>query len=145
MIEAFFAIIGAVFYASTDVLTRKGLREASYLSAVMVATIIGTIVFFSLNLILKLNNVNIFGLIFFIIAGIIYPGIFRLLFFKGVEKIGVTISVSINSINPLFSSIFAIVFLKEQPTIIVLTGIICVVCGAIFLERNLLKAQTNLD
>jgi drug/metabolite transporter (DMT)-like permease len=65
----------------------------------------------------------------FIGVGFVVPGLPRLFMFKGVERLGASISsMLINSI-PLFAILIAFVFLKERPSLTNLLGAFSIMAG----------------
>jgi drug/metabolite transporter (DMT)-like permease len=135
MLGSILAIIIALIWGSSTVLIRKDLSKSNYFSVSLVITIVGLIVFVPLTfLLVSLNSINIYGLLFFFLAGIFHPGFVRLLYFKGMEKVGASINAAIYASNPIFSSLIAIILLGEKLKLTNWIGISCVVLGAILIE-----------
>lgn len=111
--------------------------ESNFFSVALVMTVIGNIILWPLALsFTDLRMVSPEGVLFFAIAGILAPGIARLLYFKGMEVVGVSINTPIFSTHPIFSSIFAVLLLGEAPALGNWIGIICISVGVVCLERS---------
>lgn len=135
MLGALLAIMIALIWGFSTVLIRRDLSKSNYFSVSLVITIIGLIVFIPLTTFsISLNSININGLLFFFLAGIFHPGFVRLLYFKGMEKVGASINAAIYASNPIFSSLIAVILLGEKLKPIGWIGILCVVFGAILIE-----------
>src|SRR3970040_2258820 len=52
----------------------------------------------------------------FVVVGVFVPGVGRYFIFKGMERLGASISSCLTNATPLFATFFAIAFLRERPT-----------------------------
>jgi len=103
----------------------------------LIVTIIGNVVFWSLTLLLvPLNIISLEGVLLFILAGLLAPGLARLSYFGGMEKLGASLNASIFAMYPIISSIASIFLLNERPTLAIWAGIVCVVCGGAIIEKT---------
>jgi DME family drug/metabolite transporter len=142
MISIVLALISALTYGLGAVLARKRLDESNFISVSLTITVIGNIILWPLALLFtNLRTVNLEGALFFVIAGILAPGVTRLLYYKGMEFVGVSINASIFAINPMFSSILAFLLLGEILAPENWIGIMCIVIGVVFIERNISKHE----
>ncbi|MCX8191475.1 MAG: DMT family transporter [Nitrososphaerales archaeon] len=137
MIEAIgFAILSAILFAYGTIFVRKGLEELNFFSASIVVTLIGFIIYLPLMILLvPLNRINMGGIVLFLLSGIFTPGLTRLFYFKGIEKLGAAINAPIFATHPLFSAILAFILLNEEPSYGIWLGIFCIICGGIILEK----------
>ncbi len=71
-----------------------------------------------------------------IISGILLFGLQKILWVEGIHRVGVTKAVSITSISPIFTLIFAYFILGDVPTTIQLISVPLAVIGILFLTRN---------
>ena len=69
----------------------------------------------------------------FILVGIFVPGIARFFMFKGMERLGASITSCLTNSTPLFATVFAVSFLHEQPTVTNILGTLSIVAGIIAL------------
>ncbi len=138
MIGIFLALLAALTASLGIVLVRKRLYESNLISVSFVITIVGNVILWPLTfLFTDLRTVNYEGVLFFAIAGILAPGIVRLLYYKGMSVLGTSINASIFATYPIYASVLAVMLLKEAFTPLNWIGIVCVSCGVIYLERSL--------
>ena len=138
MIDIILAILTAIFYGLANVLVRKGLVESSFISTAFVVTILGNIVFWTLTLLfVPLNLINPVGIIFFALAGMLAPGLARIFYILGMERLGASVNASVHAIYPMFGAIAAVILLHEKPTSGTLVGTFCIICGAVLVARSI--------
>jgi drug/metabolite transporter, DME family len=70
----------------------------------------------------------------FVLVGIFVPGVARFFMFKGMERLGASITSCLTNATPLFATFFAILFLQERPTVTNLLGTFSIVAGIIALS-----------
>jgi transporter family protein len=130
-----FALMTAIAYGLDNFLIRKGLIHTPYpIVAAFITLTINFSFFVILSLIfipfefLKLNLIYLF-----IIAGILAPGFARLLSYKGLEILGMSITTPIINAESLFSVTMALFFLNEPINFSIVTGILGVMGGLVLL------------
>ncbi len=69
----------------------------------------------------------------FVLVGIFVPGVARFFMFKGMERLGASITSCLTNGTPLFATVFAVSFLDEQPTVTNILGTLSIVAGIIAL------------
>ncbi|RLG51467.1 MAG: hypothetical protein DRN96_05285 [Thermoproteota archaeon] len=77
------------------------------------------------------------GVLIFLAAGFLHPGVVRILYFKGMEEVGASANASIFATYPLFSTVIAMLLIGERPQVKVLAGALCVVVGAALVQRSI--------
>jgi len=70
----------------------------------------------------------------FVMVGVFVPGVARYFIFKGMERLGASISSCLTNATPLFATFFAMVFLQERPTLTNLLGTLSIVAGIVSLS-----------
>ena len=136
MISSILALLTALVWALSVVLIRRGLDLSNFISVSLVITVVGVVIFIPLSLLLTpIEYVNMYGFSLFLLAGFIQPGLVRLLYFKGMERVGASVNASIYASYPIFSSLIAVFLLNEKLTIGLWLGIVCVVFGATVVQR----------
>jgi drug/metabolite transporter (DMT)-like permease len=70
----------------------------------------------------------------FVLVGIFVPGVARFFIFKGMERLGASITSCLTNATPLFATLFAVLFLGERPTLTNLLGTFIIVLGIISLS-----------
>ncbi len=85
------------------------------------------------------------NLIPFIIAGVLNPGIFQIIYYEGIDRIGPSINSAIVAANPAIATIIAIQLLGENPTIFIITGMLMIVFGVIIIQLTRKSASEQYD
>jgi drug/metabolite transporter (DMT)-like permease len=70
----------------------------------------------------------------FVLVGVFVPGVARYFMFKGMNRLGASITSCLTNSTPLFATLFAVVFLREQPTATNLIGTFSIVAGIVSLS-----------
>ncbi len=70
----------------------------------------------------------------FVLIGVFVPGLARMLAFRGIRKMGSSVTTSVLNSTPMFSATLAIIFLGERPGLPVLFGIGMIVGGLMMLS-----------
>lgn len=131
------ALAAAVILGSSTVLARKNLREMTPMNGAYITVLVGTLFLWPIGLLVtELSTINLYGVIIFILAGIITPGVLRPLWFTSIKKVGVSINASIIATYPIYSTFFATLFLGETLSVQNGLGIGCVILGVFLIERN---------
>lgn len=82
----------------------------------------------------------------FVIVGIFVPGVARYFIFKGMERLGASISSCLTNSTPLFATLIAVAVLRERPSITNLLGTLAIVCGIVSLSwRGAAKTWRTRD
>lgn len=136
MLGILLALLSALALGSSQILVRKNLDKSNFVYISLTVTIVGNIILWPLAFCFTdLNNINFEGLLLFVFAGLLAPGIARLFYFKGMETAGVSANSSIFATYPLFTSIIAILLLGEVLSAENWIGLLCIVVGVIFIGR----------
>ena len=131
------ALLSALSFGLSQILVRKNLEKSNFVYISLTVTIMGNIILWPLALIFtNLNTVNPEGLLLFVFAGLLAPGIARLFYFKGMETAGISANASIFATYPLYTSIIAILLLGEVLTAENWIGLTCIITGVIFIGRS---------
>ena len=142
MIGIVLALFSAFAWGMATVLIRQKLQESSVLSATAVCTVISSFIIWPLALLFtNFYAINLESIFFFGLAGAIAPGITNLLYNKGMNVVGVSVSASIFATYPMYSSIFAILLLAERVIAENFVGIMCIVFGIWAVERSLVRPK----
>jgi uncharacterized membrane protein len=144
MFGVLLALLSALSFGLSQILVRKNIHKSNFLYITMTITIMGNIILWPLALAFTdLNTINPEGILLFIIAGLLAPGVARLFYFKGMETAGMSANASIFSTYPLYTSIIATLLLGEMLSIENWTGLICIIVGVIFIGRNINNSDSK--
>jgi uncharacterized membrane protein len=117
---------------------KKGIERTNPTSAMLVVTLVGTLVLLVISLpLVQLDHLKSKAFLLFILAGIFSPALVRWLYFISLDRIGPSMSSSIISTGPAFTAIIAAVFLKEKLTVSVSLGILLIIGGIITFEKDI--------
>jgi len=138
MIGIALALLSALSFGLSQILVRRNLDKSNFVYISLTVTIMGNIILWPLALTFtNLNTINPEGLLLFVFAGLLAPGIARLFYFKGMETAGISANASIFATYPLYTSITAILLLGETLTAENWTGLACIIAGVIFVGRSI--------
>ena len=138
------ALLSALSFGLSQILVRKNLDKSNFIYISLTVTIMGNIILWPLALTFtNLNTVNPEGLLLFVFAGLLAPGIARLFYFKGMETAGISANASIFATYPLYTSITAILLLGETLTAENWIGLACIITGVIFVGRTINNGDTQ--
>ena len=70
----------------------------------------------------------------FVLVGIFVPGVARFFMFKGMERLGASITSCLTNSTPLFATLFAVSLLQEHPSSTNLLGTLSIVGGIVALN-----------
>lgn len=131
------AAAAAVGFGVAGVLLRRGLQYASPLSAALVSVTVTTGFIWTLTVLTApLGGLLTWSVWPFLVAGLVAPGLARLFFFVGIDRIGVPRAFSLMAAAPLFAVVLAVVFLGERPGPLLLAGALAIVTGGVLLSRR---------
>ena len=138
------ALLSALSFGLSQILVRKNLEKSNFVYISLTVTIMGNIILWPLALTFtNLNTINPEGLLLFVFAGLLAPGIARLFYFKGMETAGISANASIFATYPLYTSITAILLLGEALTAENWIGLACIIAGVIFVGRTINNGDTQ--
>ncbi|PCR88824.1 EamA family transporter [Natrinema ejinorense] len=142
--SAFQAIAVEYGLDSSDV---TGQRSPALVAAV-VSIVVSVVVFWTL---LAVRGVSIDGIAVgdvapFAVAGLANPAVFRLLYFRSIDRIGARLSAAVVSANPAVAALLALPLFGEPFTLLTGIGLACIVAGGIVLQilGNSATAETDL-
>lgn len=137
------SLVTAACYGSNAVLTRKGLDDSNPLTAVLVNSLVQVVLLSILVAVQPPKVVNLTGMAFFVVSGVLASTLGRLSNFVAIEKLGVSVSSTIVGSSPLFSTLFAVIIINEKVSPSTLLGTLLVVAG-VAITRLQGDESTNL-
>lgn len=132
-----FALSNAFFYALHHLLTKKGLKYSNPPTAVLVTLTVNVAVLWTFSLLFlpvrALYNPAVF---IFMLVGLFQPGLTRLLTYKSIDVLGISITDPLRATSPLFGAFFAILLLGEKMTLPILVATVLIVVGIVSLSHR---------
>lgn len=135
MFAIFLALFGSFWFAAAMTLINRGVLSIDYFRGLL-ANLSVNALFLWLYVLLFIDNIDLWLPVntIFVAVGIFVPGVARFLIFRGMERLGATISSCLTNAGPLFAIVIAMAFLGEQPTVSNILGAIFIVGGIIALS-----------
>ena len=135
MLAIILGLFASFWFASSMILINRGVLAIDYFRGLLTnlgvnALFLWLYVFFFVDRIELGTPANLI----FVLVGIFVPGVARFFMFKGMERLGASITSCLTNSTPLFATCFAISFLQERPTATNLLGTLSIVSGIIALS-----------
>jgi uncharacterized membrane protein len=133
----FLSLASAIGFGVAGVLLRRGLQHGSPLSAAVVSITVTTAFVWCFTLATgSVERMLTWRIWPFLVAGLVAPGLARLMFFVGIDRIGVARAFSLMATAPLFAVAIAMAALGERPTPLLLAGAVAIAAGSMLLARR---------
>jgi len=147
MTAIFLGLFGSFWFAVSMICINRGVLSIDYFRGLLVN--LGVNAFFLwLYILLFTDHVNL-GLpvhLIFVAVGVFVPGVARFLIFKGMERLGASISACLTNSGPLFAILMAVTLLREHTTATNVTGALAIVGGIVALSwRGVTKTWRTRD
>ncbi len=131
------SLASAFFVGLNNVLIRKGLNHTSQIQSNLVSVAVAAALFLFVSI--TFGRVGSFfassALVFFL-SGLLGPGIGRTLNITSINRIGVSRTIPIIGMAPLFATLFAIVFMDAQYSFYIFAGMALIIFGVFVLSRR---------
>ncbi len=127
------AILSAMGWASDAVLVRFGLRRSNIFAAMLMSFGVSiTLMWSYLAVTTSFEFLSSPAMIYFVVSGCMQPLLARALFYEGITRIGVARAGPLRGTEPLFATIIGVIFLHEQPGVLVYLGTVLIM-GSLWL------------
>ena len=126
------ALTSAFLWGMMPILVRKGLSHSTASVGVMLGLLASVpliILVFFFHSQPVVQAVAPQAVAWFVAVGILGPGLGRVFNYLGVARLGAAKATPLISTSPLFTTVLALMFLREQITLKVLLGVLCIVAG----------------
>ncbi len=131
-----FALTAACLWGTAPIFVRKGLPHASVPVGVLCG-LAASLPLMALVFVFHPRSVTQVitpqAALWFIAAGIVGPCLGRMCNYLGVAHLGAAKSTPLVNTAPLFTTVFALLFLQEDISLKILSGILSVVAGVVIL------------
>lgn len=131
------ALLASLCYGLQVLVVERGLnRGGTALAGTLVSIVVSVIVFW--GLVLARADIifpdSLRQVAPFIAAGLMYPILFRLLYYESIDRIGPSVPAAITATNPAIAALIAISVFGEPVTVNTIAGLGCILCGGIVLQ-----------
>src|SRR5258706_676585 len=147
MLAILIGLFGSFWFAVSMILINRGVMAVDYFRGLLVNLGVNSI-FLWLYVWLFSDKIDLWvpANLIFILVGIFVPGVARYFIFKGMDRLGASISSCLTNSTALFATIFAVSFLNERPTVTKLLGTLSIVSGIVALSwRGATKTWRTQD
>ncbi len=130
------ALTSALLWGMMPILVRKGLSDSTASVGVMLGLLASApliILVFSFHSQSVTQAVAPQAAVWFVAVGISGPCLGRVFNYLGVARLGAARATPLISTSPLFTTVLALMFLREQITLKILLGVLCIVAGIVTL------------
>lgn len=136
MIVELLSLFTALCYGTSSILARKGMKESNPITGVVVGSLVQAILLAVLVIADPPDAFSWTAIGLFAASGILASTLGRLFNFMSIDRFGVALAASIIGSSPLFSTLFAAIFLGEQIDAATLLGTVLVVAGIAVVRRG---------
>jgi DME family drug/metabolite transporter len=131
------ALSAALCFSMAGIILRRALALLNPLTAACVSvTVTAVITWLFASATADLSLIFTPAVLPFLLAGLIAPGLSRLILFVGYSRIGIGRTVALMSTTPLFAILIAILFLGERPSLLLLAGATLIVGGGVLMAQR---------
>jgi uncharacterized membrane protein len=146
MLAATLAILSSFLIGITTILIKKGIERTNSTSAMVIITLVGTVIFLVLSLpTIPFRYLKSDAFPYFVAAGIFSPAMVRWLYFISLDRIGASVSSSIMATGPAFAVIIALALLNEHLTIQISLGIVTIIAGILIFESDTMNNHSKIN
>lgn len=141
----FLMLCAAIIAPIGNIFAKRALHQVSLYYLLFIRSLAGVIIFFFAALIFEKTipfEVILKSLPYLLYSGLVFLGLMKMVNFFGFKKTSITHTGALNSLAPIFTFIFAWIFLKDAPSTIQIFAIIPSLLG-LFLLTTAKQKQTQ--
>jgi len=135
MLAIILALFASFWFAAAIILINRGVLLVDYFRGLLTNLGLNAL-FLWLFVVLFGERLDLWipANLIFVLVGIFVPGVARFFMFKGMERLGASITSCLTNSTPLFGTLFAVLFLHERPTLTNVLGTLSIVTGIVSLS-----------
>lgn len=135
MVAILLALFASFCFAVSMILINRGVLAIDYFRGLLTNLGINAL-FLWLYVFLFIDRIDLWipANLIFVLVGVFVPGVARFFIFRGMERLGASITSCLTNSTPLFATLFAMMFLAERPTATNLLGTLLIVLGIVALS-----------
>lgn len=132
------SLFAALCVALQTIAVEAGLKRTAgsgAFTAALVSIVVSVAIFWTILVVQGVPDVvTPAGLVPFVVAGVVNPAAFRLLYFEGIDRVGARIAATIQATYPAIATLLAVATLGETLSILTGIGIALIVVGGGLLQ-----------
>ena len=147
MLAILLGLCGSLWFAVSMILINRGVLSLDYFRGLLVNLGVNAL-FLWIYLAIFTDRIDLWVRpnLLFVLVGVFVPGVARFFIFKGMERLGASVTSCLTNATPLFATVFAVSFLEERPCITNLCGTFSIVTGIVSLYwRGVTKTWRTID
>ncbi len=131
------ALLSSFIYAAAFISFRRGLRNASPLTGVLVTSAVASSLLLGVAFFLgTLQTSSLKPVLWFMLAGCLGPGMGHLASYTAIQRIGASRTSPVQASAPIWAVFFAAFFLGEKPGVAVVLGTLSIVGGVALISMG---------
>ncbi len=147
MLAILLGLCASLWFAVSMILINRGVLSLDYFRGLLVNLGVNAL-FLWIYLAVFTDRIDLWvrANLLFVLVGVFVPGVARFFIFKGMERLGASVTSCLTNATPLFATVFAVSFLEERPSITNLCGTFSIVTGIVSLYwRGVTKTWRTID
>ena len=147
MFAILLGLCGSLWFAVSMILINRGVLSLDYFRGLLVNLGINAL-FLWIYLAIFSERIDLWvrANLLFVLIGVFVPGVARFFVFKGMQRLGASVTSCLTNATPLFATVFAVCFLEERPSLTNLCGTFSIVTGIVLLSwRGVTRTWRTID
>ena len=132
------SLFAAVCVALQTIAVEVGLRRtegSGAFTAALVSIVVSVAIFWAILVVRGFpTGVTVAGLLPFVVAGLLNPAAFRLLYFEGIDRVGARVAATVQATYPAIATLLAVGTLGETLSALTAGGVALIVVGGGILQ-----------
>jgi drug/metabolite transporter (DMT)-like permease len=147
MLAIALGLFSSFWFAFSMILINRGVLSVDYFRGLLMNLGVNALfLWIYVLLFVPQNDFRQTANLLFVVVGIFVPGVARYFIFKGMERLGASISSCLTNSTPLFATLIAVTLLDERPSATNLLGTLAIVAGIVSLSwRGAAKTWRTRD
>jgi drug/metabolite transporter, DME family len=135
MLAILLGLFGSFWFAVSMILINRGVLSVDYFRGLLMNLGINAL-FLWIYVLVFTDRLDLWqpANLLFVMIGVFVPGVARYFIFKGMERLGASISSCLTNATPLFATLIAVMLLHERPSATNLLGTFAIVAGVVSLS-----------
>lgn len=127
-----YALLAGLLWGVGPLLLKRGMKQSNVSTATLIEQVVSVLTLVALAVYQnELIRPDLSAQAFwsFFAAGAVGASFGKIFYYKGIDKVGASKSVSVKNSSPILTTILAVIFLGEELTLLIAAGVILIVVG----------------